>query len=130
MRHVLFALTLTATPALAQMSAAEFDAYTQGKTLIYGANGGAYGAESYLPDRRVKWSFLDGECKEGYWYQDTRGLICFIYEGETDNPQCWSFERGTGGLIAMFEDDPSQTMLYEARDSSEDMVCLGPKVGV
>ena len=121
---------LCALPALAQdiMSADEFDAYTKGKTLFYGRGGDAYGAEIYHENRRVEWSFLDGDCKTGEWYEDA-GLICFIYENNPD-PQCWSFTRGTGGLIARFENRPNTTELYEAQDTDEKMLCLGPKVGV
>ncbi|QUJ77165.1 hypothetical protein KDD17_03835 [Sulfitobacter albidus] len=130
MRYLICALwLLTALPAAAQtMSAAEFDAYTQGKTLYYGNNGEAYGAEIYLPNRRVRWTFLDGECKDGEWYEDS-GLICFVYEDRPD-PQCWSFELGTRGLIARFENDPAQVPLYEANESTEEFLCLGPKIGV
>ena len=119
-----------APPALAQstMSAAELDAYTRGKTLYYGDGSAPYGAEIYLPDRRVRWTFLDGECKDGEWYE-ADGLICFIYEDRPE-PQCWTFERGAEGLIARFENDPALTPLYEANESTEEFLCLGPKIGV
>jgi len=110
------------------MTAEEFDAYTRGKTLFYGQNGQSYGAEIYHDNRRVEWSFLDGQCKNGLWYEQD-GLICFVYEDNPD-PQCWSFTKGTNGLIARFENQPNTTELYEARDSDEEMLCLGPKVGV
>ncbi len=111
------------------MSASEFEDYVTGRTLFYsdGANA-PYGAEIYLPNRRVRWSFLDGECKEGYWYE-AGPLICFAYEDRFDD-QCWSFKKGAGGLIATFENDPEASPLYEAADLGEDLVCLGPKVGV
>jgi len=129
----LYALTFTALFALplhaqSTMGADEFDAYTQGKTLFYGNGAEPYGAEIYLPNRRVRWSFLDGECKEGQWYE-ANGLICFTYEDRPD-PQCWSFEQGNNGLIARFENDPAVTPLYEANESTQEMLCLGPKIGV
>ena len=114
--------------ALAQMTAEQFDAYTQGKTLYYGNGAAPYGAEIYLPNRRVRWSFLDGECKEGQWYE-ANGMICFTYDDRPD-PQCWSFEQGANGLIARFENDPAITPLYEANESTEELLCLGPKIGV
>ncbi len=131
MKHLLLALSLTfATPALAEMSAAEFEAYTTGKTLYYGSNGREYGVEEYLDGRRVRWSFLDGRCRDGEWYEDARGMICFVYEDST-SPQCWSFRRGSQGrLIARFEDDPEGTELYEATQNKEPMMCLGPEIGV
>ena len=131
MKFIALALgLLAALPAHAQdtMSADEFDIYTRGKTLFYGRDGAAYGAEIYHKNRRVQWSFLDGQCKEGTWYEDA-GLICFVYE-DNPVPQCWSFAEGSNGLIARFENDPVSSTLYEAQDVGEEMLCLGPKVGV
>ncbi len=110
------------------MSAEEFDAYTRGKTLFYGSGGAAYGAEIYHENRRVQWSFLDGICMEGRWYEDA-GLICFTYEDLPD-PQCWSFVESTGGLIARFGNRSETTELYEAHNPGEELLCLGPEVGV
>ena len=131
MKNVQFSLALTLLPAFAQaepMSAAEFEAYVTGKTLYYGQSGEAYGAEIYHENRRVTWSFLDGECKEGYWYSEGSN-ICFVYEDRPE-PQCWTFEQGTTGLIARFQGLSSGTDVYEAQDSDEEMLCLGPEVGV
>ena len=124
-----FALTC-ALPGVAQdmMSAKDFDNYTKGKTFYYGSLGEPYGAEEYLDNRRVRWSFLDGKCQEGHWYEEA-GLICFVYD-EQPEPQCWSFERGSRGLIARFENDPASTELYEVEKSVEPLLCLGPDVGV
>ena len=113
--------------AAAQMSAEAFDQYTKGKTLFYVENGQTYGAEEYLPGRRVRWSFLDGECSEGVWYEDAGG-ICFVYENNPE-PQCWSFQKGPRELIADFIGGDDQ-VLYEAQDTGEAMMCLGPEVGV
>ncbi len=110
------------------MSAADFEAYTQGKTLFYGSNGRAYGAETYMSNRRVMWSFLDGECKEGYWYEEN-AQICFVYEDRLQ-PQCWTFEKTANGLIAEFQNEPGGSVLYEAQNIGEEMICKGPKVGV
>lgn len=121
---------LTALPALAAepMSASDFESYVTGKTLFFGLDGDAYGVEEYLPDRQVRWSFLDGKCKDGFWYEDT-GQICFVYEDDPA-PQCWSFFKDGAGLRAVFENDPSSTVLYEANQDDEPMLCLGPDVGV
>ncbi|MEE4188552.1 MAG: hypothetical protein V2I76_08925 [Roseobacter sp.] len=110
------------------MDGAAFDAYTRGKTLFYGQNGQSYGAEVYMDNQRVRWSFLDGKCKEGYWYEDA-GQICFVYE-DNPVPQCWAFLKEGGNLIARFENVPGATELYEADDIGEEMICLGPDVGV
>jgi len=126
-------LLLAASPLLAldgPMSAAQFDAYSNGKTFYYGAGGEAYGVEEYMDDQRVRWSFLDGECKEGRWYEEKAGLICFVYDDTPGEPQCWSFYLGPQGLVARFENDPERTELYEVQNSEEPMMCLGPKVGV
>lgn len=122
------ALAPVAAQAQSNMSAAEFDAYTKGKTLFYGRGNAPYGAEIYLPDRRVRWSFLDGECKDGEWYEDA-GLICFVYE-DNPEPQCWSFQKTSSGLTAQFENEPGSTVLYEADETGQEMLCLGPKIGV
>lgn len=122
-------LLLAAPPVSAQSLTAEaFDAYTRGKTLFYGFDGTAYGVERYLEGRRVIWSFLDGDCKKGVWYEE-QGQICFLYEDRLD-PQCWTFTETPGGLVARFENDPEATELYEAEDIDEEMVCYGPDVGV
>ncbi len=119
-----------ALPAAAQspMSGAEFDAYATGKTLYFGQAGQSYGVEEYLPDRRVRWSFLDGQCKDGYWYEEA-GQICFVYEDKPD-PQCWSFYKEGSGLRAVFENNAEATTLYEAKQDDEPMMCYGPDVGV
>lgn len=110
------------------MTAAEFEAYVTGRTLFFGQNGQVYGAEEYRDNRRVRWSFLDGECKEGIWYEEG-DQICFVYEDRLV-PQCWQFFLDGTGLTAQFEGDPDQPELYEARELDEEMICLGPEVGV
>ena len=132
MKHI-FALLMslsTALPALSAepMSAADFERYVTGKTLYFGQSGQAYGVEEYLPDRRVRWSFLDGKCKDGYWYEEA-SQICFVYE-DNPAPQCWSFFKEGTGLHAVFENDPNSTVLYEANQNDEPMICMGPDVGV
>jgi hypothetical protein len=110
------------------LDGAAFDRYTQGKTLFFGFDGTSYGVERYLPNRRVIWSFLDGKCQEGVWYEDGEH-ICFLYENGPE-PQCWIFSLGNDGLIAQFGNDALQTELYEAHDLGEEMICHGPDVGV
>ena len=133
MRHLaLIATLLSASAAAAQspMTAEEFDAYSRGKTFYYGSDGEAYGVERYLDNRRVTWSFLDGKCADGIWYEQN-GMICFEYEAEPDpGPQCWTFFKGPSGLIAQFQGDPALTTLYEVQNADKPMTCLGPEVGV
>jgi len=126
---LLFSLLQPAWLAAAEpMSAEEFDSYTQGRTLYYGFEGSIYGVERYMPNRRVIWSFLDGRCQDGYWYEEGR-QICFVYEDQ-NSPQCWSFYQESQGLRAQFENDPRATELYEVEDLDEKMLCMGPDVGV
>ncbi len=124
------ALICLALPASAAepMSASEFEAYVTGKTLYFGQAGQPYGVEEYFDNRRVRWSFLDGQCKDGVWYEEN-DLICFVYD-DNPTPQCWSFFEQAGGLMAQFENDPTSTVLYEAGEADEPMQCLGPEVGV
>lgn len=123
------ALCLIGAPVIsAPMGAEAFDTYTKGKTLYFRENGAAYGAERYLPGRRVEWSFLDGICKFGEWYPDD-GAICFVYEDRPD-PQCWEFELTPNGLSATFLGDGEVQDLYEAEQSDKPMYCVGPDVGV
>lgn len=123
---------LCAGTAMAQtpMTAQEFDEYSRGKTFYYGEGGQAYGVERYLDNRRVTWSFLDGKCADGIWYERDQ-MICFEYDSVPDpGPQCWTFTLGPRGLIAQFQGDPGQTTLYEVQDADEPMTCMGPDVGV
>lgn len=127
----LLLVVLAALPARAEqpMSAEAFESYATGKTLYYGFDGTAYGAEEYLPNRRVRWSYLDGKCKDGKWYQDQAGLICFIYD-DTPDPQCWSIFQRPDGIAARFENNPTDTTLFEVEESDKPMLCLGPEIGV
>jgi hypothetical protein len=91
-----------ALSAQERLTGNDFDAFTRGQTFYYGYDLEAYGAEEYLDDRRVRWSFLDGECKDGYWYDTPENLICFVYEDRPDAPQCWAFFNDSEALRAQF----------------------------
>lgn len=124
----LLAACALGSPVFAGMGAEEFDALTRGQTFFYGLDGGApYGAEEYLDNRQVRWSFLDGACLEGRWYAEA-GRICFTYEDHPE-PQCWIFERLEGRLVARFDGETSSTDLYELRRAREPLWCLGPEIG-
>lgn len=128
---ILFILAnLLATPLAAQtpMGATEFEAYTRGKTLYFGYDSTPMGGEEYLPNRRVRWSVLDGQCKNGHWYPEGQ-MICFLYDGNPD-PQCWSFHQTDAGLTARHENSPSQRPLSELQATVEPLYCLGPEIGV
>ncbi|MGR3550931.1 hypothetical protein [Pseudooceanicola sp.] len=126
----LVAAFATASLAETPMSAEEFDRYSLGKTFYYGSMGQAYGVEQYFDGRRVRWSFLDGQCADGHWYERD-DMICFEYDVDPNlGPQCWTFFAGSGGLVARFQGDPAETTLYEVESAAEPMTCLGPEVGV
>lgn len=119
----------TVHAADAPMSGEAFERYATGRTLYFGADGLAYGAEQYLPGREVIWTFLNGECQRGRWYEQA-GMICFVYEKAPDTPQCWSFFRDGDGLSALFEGDTEATELYEVEQDDAPLICPGPEVGV
>jgi hypothetical protein len=126
------ALCLALLPQLAHaaetpLSGAEFEAYTTGKTLTFASQGQVYGAEQYLPGRRVKWAFTEDICREGTWYEDA-GQICFVYDYDP-TPQCWIFWQD-GGLRARFVSTDSGTELHEVSQSTGPLPCAGPEVGV
>ncbi len=110
------------------VGAEAFEAYTTGKTLIYGNAGGPYGIEEYLPGRQVRWSFLDGDCVEGSWFPEGEA-ICFRYEAY-ERTQCWLFFQSETGLTAQPLEDPEGSSLYEVSRSKGPMICKGPEVGV
>ena len=111
------------------MTAEEFDAYVTGRTLTYGIGGTAYGIEQYLPGRRVLWAFVADECREGVWYPQGQE-ICFVYDYDPDNPQCWLFWQSEDGLVAQFMNDGGMTELVEVDQSDGPLTCAGPLVGV
>lgn len=121
---------LSAVPAVAEapMSAAEFEAYTTGKTLTFSADGQVYGIEEYLDGRRVRWASLEDQCQDGFWYPQGE-MICFVYEA-IEAPQCWTFYQKAGGLRAVFENEGGNTTLFETRQTDAPLICLGPEIGV
>ncbi|WP_151720453.1 hypothetical protein [Gemmobacter serpentinus] len=87
----------------APLSGDAFDALTRGTVMDhYYEHGGLYGAEEYLPGRRVIWR--DGEgCMRGHWTETSPGLLCFRYDG-TSATWCWNYvPRADGGLDALLD---------------------------
>jgi len=110
------------------VSPEEFERLVTGKTLTYARSGVAYGAERYMDNRRVQWSYLNGECTEGYWYV-VEEQVCFIYE-DIPGVQCWAFYKdGLDRLLARFENNPSATELYETQNQDEPLYCKSPYLG-
>ncbi len=131
MVRLLSLLALLPVAALAQtpMTAEEFEAYAEGKTLTYAEGGQVFGTEQYLPGRRVRWAFTQDICQDGTWYQQGE-QICFVYEGGAGDPQCWTFWREGGRLKARFAGDPDGRELTEVEQSQGPLLCPGPDVGV
>ncbi|MCP5038075.1 MAG: hypothetical protein GY945_10795 [Rhodobacteraceae bacterium] len=117
-------------PVLAQdtLTGTQFDAATRGKTFHFSVEGETYGGEQYLPGRQVWWSFLDGQCKRGNWYE-AAGSICFVYEDEPD-ASCWRFSLDGDGLYALLTEDEDDKRTYVARPVQDHLFCRGPEVGV
>ena len=131
MRNLALILSLSgaaiAASAETPISPEAFEALTTGKTFSYGTGGTAYGAEEYLPNRRVRWSFLDGDCFEGRWYAEG-SQICFIYDG-IDDLQCWQFFQDGARLTARFKNNPDATQIFEINREEERLYCKGPDAG-
>ncbi|MCY4335380.1 MAG: hypothetical protein OXC60_12020 [Litoreibacter sp.] len=110
------------------LSAAEFEAYTAGTTLFFNRGGRPYGAEEYLPDRKVIWTFLDGTCERGAWFNEEE-QICFVYESDSAS-QCWHFLEAGGQKRARIIGDPPERDLYVVGQNTQPLSCPGPGVGV
>ncbi|WP_296418482.1 hypothetical protein [Pseudooctadecabacter sp.] len=126
--RVFAVLMACAGPALADvpLTGDAFEALVEGKTLSFSVGDVPYGTEYYAPGRRVIWSFIDGTCQSGEWYEtagDSGPQICFTYETSAD-PQCWQVFEVGGRLRADFMNAPGTTVLYEATEA-EPLVCGG-----
>ena len=121
---------LAETPPGTPMDAAAFDAYTQGRTLSFASQGVPYGIEQYLPGQRVRWAFIGDTCQEGIWFQRDE-LICFVYEYNPSEEQCWIFTQTDRGMRGVFmgPDGPG-TELYEVQQSDVPLTCSNLDVGV
>ena len=123
-------LILAAAPALAEtpLTAEDFDALTQGRTMTWAEFGTVYGVEQYLPNRRVRWAVVGDDCKAGHWYPEGPA-ICFRYEDDPE-PDCWLVTRSATGLIARYSTNPPEAEPVVIEDTAEPPACLGPEVGV
>ena len=129
MKHALALLFLTSAAQAAPLGGAAFEAETTGQTLQFFSQGQSYGAEQYLPGRRVIWAFKDGPCREGYWFETLPGSICFVYD-DNPTPQCWAFYKDGSRLRARFEGAGPEDDLIETHRTTAPLFCPGPDVGV
>ncbi|MFN4154668.1 MAG: hypothetical protein ACK4HF_08445 [Paracoccaceae bacterium] len=125
---MLLPTALAAAEPPVPMTGAEFEAYTNGKTLTFSQRGEVYGAEQYLPGRKVRWAFKGETCRDGHWYEQA-GQICFAYTYDP-TPQCWTFWRQEGRLTGLFVGDGSGSELSEVAQSPDPLACAGPDIGV
>lgn len=123
---LLFALPAQAADA--PLGADEFEALSTGHTFGYALGGEVYGAEQYLPGRKVLWAFKGDDCRRGVWYEEA-GQICFVYDHDPA-PQCWSYFRDASGLKAHFAGDPPEAEAATVSEMPDALVCPGPDVGV
>ena len=130
LRVVLTIALLLPLPAWAErvMTAAEFDDYATGKTIDYADDFSIWGREQYLPDRRVRFSFTDDECRFGTWY-DQGDQICFVYDNDPE-PKCWIYFTDGKNVTTIYQTDGPGGRVSTARPTKEPLVCLGPEVGV
>ena len=126
---VLF-LALLPLPAWAQrvMTPAEFEAFATGKTLDYEDDFSVWGREEYLPNRRVRFSFSEQECRFGTWY-DQGDEVCFVYEDDPE-PKCWTYFTDGKNVTTIYTSDGRGGSVSTARPTKEPLICLGPEVGV
>ena len=128
---------IATTPVIAQqdgaapeqvISAERFDAFSKNTTLYFNRRGAPYGAEQYFEDRRVIWTFLDGRCERGAWYNEG-DTLCFVYETQNE-AQCWTALEISGKKhIRVLGDDPGNDLVVVGQDTAN-LSCPGPGVGV
>jgi hypothetical protein len=121
-------LILFACPALAEtpMTAAEFEAWSTGKTLTYSISGSLWGSEAHQAGRSTMNETDDGTCEPGRWFP--RGDdICFAYQ-TAPGPYCWRFLRDGDQVLAHDADDDTSP-LFSVTVSDAPLSCL-PAVGV
>ncbi|WP_134013876.1 hypothetical protein [Litoreibacter halocynthiae] len=129
MKHLCL-LALIACPAQAEtkMTPSQFETFTRDTTVFFNRHDAPYGAEQYLRDRRVIWSFLDGTCQRGIWFGEG-DEICFLYDDQPD-ALCWYFfDDGVRQSARIVGDDPADDLVVVGK-SSDPLVCPGPDVGV
>ncbi|MGB4826630.1 MAG: hypothetical protein WBP18_05050 [Paracoccaceae bacterium] len=129
--YLLALLAALALPALAlptpagadeqhPLTGEEFDALTRGLKMDTYFGGTIYGVEKFLPGGRSIWEDSRG-CMYGTWKQ-VGDLICFTYEDDPANPDCWTYFDIGDGLSAHLNGDPTNDPIY-LRPSNAAMSC-------
>lgn len=120
------ALPVVAAAQDRPVTAEEFEAFTEGRTFAHDSAAGPYGAEIYLPGRRVIWHFLDDRaCEPGRWYPEG-DAICFDYDNAPagDGPECWFYFREDDRLRAVHR-DTGFTAWLRPPAPDEEITCPG-----
>ncbi|MBK6467468.1 MAG: hypothetical protein IPL38_17700 [Rhodobacter sp.] len=92
------------------LTAEEFDALTRGTVMDTWSGGSVYGVEKFLPGGRSIWEDSRG-CMFGTWKQ-VGEMICFTYEDDPVNPDCWTYFDIGNGLSAYLGGDPEAEPIY------------------
>jgi len=117
---VVICLPLMAMAEKRPVTGPEFDALTQGKVMDTYSGDSIYGVEKFLPGNRSIWEDSRG-CMYGKW-QQVGDQICFSYEDDPMNPDCWTYFDEGDGLSAHYRGDPENAPIY-LRPSNTPMTC-------
>jgi hypothetical protein len=120
---------LAAAPGVAEtpLDGAAFEALTSGRTLHFDRWGLPYGAEQYLPGRRVIWQFEGEDCLAGRWYPRD-DAICFVYDA-APGAVCWSVLDTEAGIRIREQDDVPGNDLTIRKATETPLPCPGPWLG-
>jgi len=95
------AIADSAIPGGPPLDARAFDALTLGKRMDTFDPFTLYGIEEFLPGQRAIWKDALG-CKTATWDQ-VGDQICFYYEDDPENPDCWIYNIHEGDLWGWYE---------------------------
>ncbi len=95
------AIADSAIPGGPPLDARAFDALTSGKRMDTFDPFTLYGIEEFLPGQRAIWKDALG-CKTATWDQ-VGDQICFYYEDDPENPDCWIYNIHEGDLWGWYE---------------------------
>jgi hypothetical protein len=123
------ALILASLPAGARtlMTADDFEAWSEGRTLDYWIDGTYWGSERHLAGRRTLDADAEGACREGRWHPKD-GMICFVYS-DIAGEHCWRFWRD-GALVVAEAAGEEGALASVVTLADQPLACAGPEVGV
>ncbi len=90
----------------ANISFEDWQAMTDGKTVVYEIGGKTYGYESYREKRHVTIRLDDGSCLDGTWFMD-QAAFCFDWQGGPLN--CFHHKRLNGEIYVIGLDNGVET---------------------